>query len=564
MRSDGTPRTPRLVSRRGVLAGAAAVAGAVVTSGGLAGCGSDGETSGPGATGADELKRALPNYLPSKSVAPDIPSVTGANGAASDPAFLSYPANPVATVQGNPGAGGTYVTRTPLWGAIPPSNGNAYYEAVNSALGASLKMQPADGNTYVDTLPPLLASGKLPDWIQIPTWVNAKLNMGTAVNQFADLTPYLAGDKVAKYPNLANIPSSAWQTGVWNGRLYGLPSFSSPNAFPGYLQCRGDLVEDAGLAVDVKSADELFTLGKELTDAKAGRWAFDDLWPFLLFPFDVMSTWNPGASGKLVHQYELPGMVEALNFAAKLTEAGLMHPDALAGNAANGQQRFWSGKVVFTAGGVGAVEGDDHKGGTAANARYRRQLIKVFHHAGGTPKIQLGPGSGWFSYLNKKLSAKQIEECLSIANFLAAPYGTKEYLLVNFGAADVTYTMTNGNPVLTQRGQKEVATSYQFLVSGPQVTLVKNGFTEVVKHVAEWQADAVKYAVKPMFFAMNVSEPPQYSAIGQQVEDTMKDVRFGRKGIDDFKSAVDAWRKQGGDELRKFYEGIRDKHGTGQ
>ncbi|MEV0272693.1 hypothetical protein AB0H43_28270 [Hamadaea sp. NPDC050747] len=556
------PRTTRL-SRRAVLTGAAAVAGALTT-GGLTACGPGDKTNAPGTTGADELKRALPKYIPSTSVTPDIPSVTGAAGAASDPAFLSYPANPAQTVAAKPGAGGVFSTRTPLWGAIPPSSGNTYYDAVNAALGSTMTMQPADGNTYVDTLPALFAAGKLPDWLQIPSWGNQKLNLGTAVEQFVDLTPYLSGDNVAQYPNLANIPSAAWQAGVWNGKLYGIPSFSSPNNFPGYLFYRKDLLEAAGVSPDLKSADDLFAAGKQLTDANAGRWAFDDLWPFLLFPYGVVSTWNPGPDGKLVHQYETDGIVEAMSFAARLAKAGYVHPDALAGNTGNGQQRFWSGKVAIGAGGTGAMDGDDHKGGTAANPAYSRQLVKVFSANGGTPQIQLGPGAGWFSYLNRKLSDKQIREALAIANFLAAPYGSKEYLLVNFGAADVDYTMTGGNPVLTQRGSKDVATSYQFLVSGPQVSLVKNGFTQVVQDYAAWQADAVKHAVRPMFFAMNVTEPAQYASIGQQVEDTIKDVRSGRKSIDDYRAAVVAWRKQGGDELRKFYEVIREKHGTGQ
>ncbi|MFF4625330.1 ABC transporter permease [Nonomuraea jabiensis] len=46
------------------------------------------------------------------------------------------------------------------------------------------------------------------------------------------------------------------------------------------------------MPAEVKSADELFALGKELTDAEAGRWAFDDLWPYLLFPFRMISTAN--------------------------------------------------------------------------------------------------------------------------------------------------------------------------------------------------------------------------------------------------------------------------------
>jgi len=127
MTSHANPASPGRISRRTVLAGAAAVGGVVLTSGALAGCGEGTNTKGPGTTGADELRRALPKYIPSKSVVPDVPSVTGANGAASDPAFLTYPASPAQTVTGIPGTGGTYVTRTPLWGAIPPSTGNSYY-----------------------------------------------------------------------------------------------------------------------------------------------------------------------------------------------------------------------------------------------------------------------------------------------------------------------------------------------------------------------------------------------------------------------------------------------------
>jgi len=52
----GTP-----LSRRAVLAGAAAVAGALAT-GGLSACSDGGKTSGPGTTGADELRKARKFY----------------------------------------------------------------------------------------------------------------------------------------------------------------------------------------------------------------------------------------------------------------------------------------------------------------------------------------------------------------------------------------------------------------------------------------------------------------------------------------------------------------------
>jgi ABC-type glycerol-3-phosphate transport system substrate-binding protein len=552
-------RASRSISRRGLFAVTGAAAASVL----VAGCGGTGGT-GAGTTGAEAMKKALPNHVPSKAVTPDIPGSAGANGAVSDPAFLTYPANPARTVDGIPGSGGTYTTRTPLWGSIPPSSGNAYYDAVNEALGATLRMQPTDGQNYVDTLPPLFASDKLPDWLQIPNWANAKLNLGSGLDRFVDLTPHLSGSNVEKYPNLANIPPAAWQSGVWEGRLYGLPSYASAGAVPGYLFYRKDILAAAGVSPDVGNADDLFALGKQLTDANRGRWAFDDLWPTLKHPFGVNGKWFSDDSGKLVNQYETDGIIEALDFVTRIAKAGYVHPDALANNTQQGQQRFWSGNVLIQGGGTGGWDGIDAQGGTAANPRYDRQAFNVFDARGGTPGIELSPGASWFTYLNKRLSGDQVRECLAIANYLAAPYGSREYLLVNFGAEGIDYTMSGGNPIPTEQGLKEVAITYQFLVGPPLVTLVKNGFTQVVKDYAAWHADAVEHAVKPLFYGMNIAEPPQYASLEQPVEDTMKDVRSGRKTIDDYRSAVDTWRRQGGDQLRKFYEDIRDKYGTGQ
>ena len=150
------------------LAGLGALA---VTGGGLlAGCGDAKSSSGPGTTNQSQLQKLLPAYVPSSSVQPDIPSVQGTNGFFSAPAFLSYPANPVATVTGVPGKGGSYVAKTPLWGAIPASSGNTYYDAVNAGARGHVKMQPADGINYDKVLPTLFAGDKLPDWIQIPSW----------------------------------------------------------------------------------------------------------------------------------------------------------------------------------------------------------------------------------------------------------------------------------------------------------------------------------------------------------------------------------------------------------
>ena len=229
---------------------------------------------------------------------------------------------------------------TPLWGAIPPSSGNAYYDAVNKALGATLKIQPADGNNYGDELPPLFAADKLPDWIQIPGWNTAT---STSARRSAPSSPtsrpYLAGDKVKAYPNLANIPTGAWAAGVWNGKLYGLPVYPAGAGFAGTYFYRKDIFDKLGINADgIKTADDLAALGKQLTNADGragGRSTTCSATTQLRRPALRVprTSWGIDSSGKLVHKYETDGHHRrARTGTPKLVKAGYVHPDAIAGN----------------------------------------------------------------------------------------------------------------------------------------------------------------------------------------------------------------------------------------
>ncbi|HEV3289624.1 MAG TPA: hypothetical protein VG123_11585, partial [Streptosporangiaceae bacterium] len=83
-------------------------------------------------------------YVLSNLIKPRYASVDG-----SSPGFSTYPTTLVHTVHEIPGSGGSYTGITPLWASIPSPSGNTYYAAVNKALGATLTMQPSNGNTAV-------------------------------------------------------------------------------------------------------------------------------------------------------------------------------------------------------------------------------------------------------------------------------------------------------------------------------------------------------------------------------------------------------------------------------
>jgi putative aldouronate transport system substrate-binding protein len=563
------------MTRRSFLRAAGAVAGAAAIPPLLAGCGTKSKKTGnPSSTAiATGSASAAPSSSPLSSpalpsVAADIASVTGANGAVSQPGFLSYPASPIATYNGVPGAGGTYTAVTPLWGSIPPAN-NAYYQAVNKALGATLKMSPADGNTYDQAITAMIAGGKLPDWVQLPSWWNATFKTAELVGtQLADLTPYLGGDNIKHYPNLAAIPANVWKVGSYNGKIYGLPSFFSGQAFAGTTYYRGDVFDTKGIKpTDITSIDALLALGKELTNAKGGVWAFEILWTYLGQPFGIPSKFAVDGSGKLTHKYDLPQFSDALNWSYNLAKSGYMNPDALATNDNKGKDRFWAGKSLITGDGTGAWNGSDADSGIAANPSYRREAFAPFAADGkSTPTIELGGATSEISYLNAKLSADQIKECLRIADYLAAPYGSAEYTLINYGISGSDYTMGSGGPQYTDQGKKESQPqTYPFLCTSAQV--VSNpGHDQVTKDICAWSAQAVKVAVKPVFFEVNLTVPAQLATAdgAQPVEDTIKDVIRGRKKVSDVTDAVKGWKSRGGNDVIKWYQDYADKNGTGQ
>ncbi|WUH92725.1 Tat pathway signal sequence domain protein [Streptomyces sp. NBC_00433] len=561
------------LNRRSFVSGAVAVAGAAAVSPLLSACGGGGGNSETRRKGGTNSKKgaaaALPTYVANTAVQADIPSATGSGSAVTDPGFLKYPASPVKSVPEVPGAGGRYTALTPLWGTIPAA-GNAFYQAVNKALGATLTMKPANGVTYANTIPTLTAARKLPDWVQLPGWWNSQFKVGELCGtQLADLTPYLAGDKAKQYPNLAAQPTGAWTAGMWQDKLYGIPSFASGFGLPGQYFYRGDVFRSKGInADDITSCDDLLNLGKELTDAKGGVWAFDDLWPYIFQMFDFSLKFTV-TDGKLVHKYEQPEFIEALNWCYKVAKSGYVHPDALAGNNNDAKTRFYAGKVLITADGTGAWNEADALAGGAADKSYRRESFKPFS-ADGTkpPRLFLNASAGEFSYLNANLKPAQIEECLRIANYLAAPYGSAEYTLVNFGVEGTDYTMGANGPTPTKSGLANVqAQTFPFLAT--PVNVISNpDYPDVTKDRCAWNALAATYAYKPVFWNMNITVPQRYATAdaAQAVEDTIKDVYHGIKPVSAYQDALSTWKGSGGgDALVQWYQTtVMDKLGTGQ
>lgn len=551
------PAEPATPSRRTFLTGAIAVA--AITAGGplFTACSSSKSTSNKGsvATG-DALKKVLPAYIPSTLVAPDIPGVNG-----SSPGFTKLPDPLVVSVKAKPGKGSTFKAMTPIWGTVPKKD-NAYYKAVDEALGATVEFDPLDGTTYQEKIGAVLASSGIPDLVTIPGW-NMQGQIRNAIeNRFADLGPYLSGDAVKKYPNLAAIPTGAWQMAVFGGKLRGLPN--SGGVLGNAIFYRKDLVDAAGVALP-KTADEIVSFGKSVTDAKNKRWAFDDLWTCIQKLYGVLPDaphyWQL-KDGKLVHKIETQEYREALAFARKLHDQKLVHPDADAGKDGDAKIRFTSGQTVMYQDGTGGWYGMVSEQ-SKQNPKFDMQALDYFAADGGTPLLWQDDQAGIFSFLNRNLPKEKIEELLAIADYAAAPFGSKEFQLVNYGVEGTHYHLKDGAPAFTDQGVQEAQPATLYFLAAPPPSIAHPDQPQMVKDYAGWMARQAPHLKKPMFYGMQVVEPTRYASLYTGFDDLQKDIRRGRKPVSAVEDAVSTWKKSGGEQLRAFYQDILDKNGSG-
>jgi putative aldouronate transport system substrate-binding protein len=533
------------VERRSFLGMVAAGAAVVGVPSLLTGCSSSeaGVTAEPGATaGAD----VLPTYQEIVFAEPDFPSVNGSTAG-----YTSIPDELVQSVAEAPGSGSEFTAMTPLWGTPPPVKGNKYYEAVNEALGSTITFNIADGNDYGTVLATALsAPDDLPDWVTVPTWnIPPRFASEVVPNVFQDLSDFLGGDKALAYPNLANIPTAAWQFCSFNGRLYGLP-------FPGevindVIFYRKDVLDGLGITPDVKTADDLMALLEQINDPGAGVYAAADLWNTATIIHGVVPKWKL-EDGALVHRVETEEYRKALEWNAAVWAAGLVHPDI---DTAWNKELFESGKLLVMNDGIGGWH-EALGRQLGANPTYDQQPLPPFGADGGDPVYYKGQPANIFSFLKKSDDPKRVEELLALANLLAAPFGTTEFDLVANGVEGVHFTRGgDGLPVPTELAATELQPSYMFLVQPPVVN-AKVQYPGYVQAFSEFSADAAQYTVEPLFYGVQISEPDEYASIGQPFVDLEKDISRGRKSIADLDEAIETWKSSGGDQLRAFYQDI--------
>ena len=545
------PSAGAAINRRNVLGlmglGAAAVAGGGL----LAGCSKEAGSQGT-ATNVSGLDAVLPKYQPLDLVKPDIPGTRPvADG------FLKYPANLVDAITDKPGRSGQKITAmTPWWGPTPPGLGsNSYLAAVNAELGIDMDFSVQDGNTYADKLNATLGARDVPDALCVPSWEIVKISrFSDAVKSlFEDLTDYLKGDAVTGYPMLATLPTGAWRNAVWGGRLSAIP-WPTDGPFPWALFYRKDLFDAAGVAFP-KTIDELHQVGKQMTNPSKGVWAFNDIFAMVQMFHKVSGNrdgWQRKPDGTPVFKYETAEYKAAVEFMAKLYKDGLVHPDIVASKGADSKTLFGGGKTVFMQDGIGAWQGMQETQQKVLST-FNMQPTPVFSATGGDPLVWGSDLPIFYTFIKKGLGKDRTEEILRVLNWSAAPFGTKEYELREYGAEGKHFTRgPDGAPVGNDLSQKELAFQYGFIVGRSPAIVSKAATPNYVQELLTYSNAMVKFLEKDPWVGIKLEMPAKYSSILVPTEDKITDIVRGRRPLSDLDTVVNEWKNTGGNEARDF------------
>ncbi|MFD0317578.1 extracellular solute-binding protein [Streptomyces flavalbus] len=553
---------PSAPSRRSFLASTAVAA--VAVGGGaplLTACGGSDSGSREGTTSGKDAKKLLPAFVASNVVAPDIPAKNGSAAGFTRKLAL---ADLKTSVPKKLGKGGKVTIMSPFWGS-PPKSDNAYYKAMNDLIGTDVHWQNQDGNTYEQKLGAVLASSDVPDVVVVPSWnLNGRIP-SAIISKFADLGPYLSGDAVKEYPNLAAIPTDAWQRSIFGGALRGLP-MPQPIVTGIVPLYRQDIFEAEGYEVPT-SADAFMAWAKDATNARAKRWACMDMKWTAFQSFGVLSGnekplgWNL-VDGKLVNRVETEEFLEALEWTRKLFAAGVVHPDAELGKsqATDPGPKFAKGEFLVYANNMSQWWSRTAEQ-AVQNPDFKVWGMDIFGHDGGDPVLWAEQPAGIWSFVNKKASEEVVREVLAVANVTAAPYGTKEFMMTNYGVEGTHYTVKDGVPTKTDQGNLDVLNAY-VMVASPAPTVAHPDFPDVARGQVEWQQRMGAFTRKTPFFGMQITEPSRYANLSSNFEQLEDDITRGRKKISDMQQAVSDWKSKGGDKLRDWYQKILDENGS--
>ncbi|MFF6784171.1 sugar ABC transporter substrate-binding protein [Streptomyces sp. NPDC012510] len=489
-----------------------------------------------------------PTHKPARGPEPDLaPTEAGVQAG-----YTAYPADLTRSVSRTPGDGSTVKVMSVSFGTPPkPVSANRFWAAVEKALGVKIEYTIISQADYQKKMATVMAgdADTLPDIMNVFSGFVLPREAEFVRRRSEDLTPFLSGDAIADYPNLANIPTHAWRDmGRIGGRIHGIPL---ERPLPGStLWLNQGMFTDAGMT-EGWTADDFAAVARKAT---AGRAYALGAAAGSLFGNAVHAAahnapleWAVTGDGTFEPGWADERFKAAIAFQARLRKDGSYHPDATSVSQIDLTTLYYNGTVGSMQDGFGAYL-----------PKYRESKGKLTpaaalpYSVGGEPGGIVAARRSFGHTVLKKAKKERIELLLRILDYLAAPFGSQEWELVHHGVEGIHFTRgADGSPQATKLGEVENNTNlpWKYLAEGPQVLFVP-GMPDAVRALHAWQREVVPHAVRNASFGLqSATKNARGATLKALVDDTVTGIVAGRLPLSEWDATVKKWRQRGGDRM---------------
>ena len=475
---------------------------------------------------------------------------------------------------GVPGRGGKVTVFTIAYQPPPtPRDDNKFWQELEKRLGASwepiITPQPDYGNKSAA----LLAGGNLPDLFYLNPGQNATAQY-KAMDQgaFTDLTPYVTGDAIKTYKNLATFPDYMWTNVKFKNKILGVPKPLQRNGNVGFY--RADWARKLGKDVP-KSGDELHDLlvafarndpdGNGQADTWGlGRYGTDFVgWDDARVAMNMYGapfTWRKNADGTLTHQIETDEFRQGIDFLRRLYADGAFHPDSAGMTFAQCQGAFLASKIGIHSEGLGNFYSPTIEGTAYFKLRQsdpNAELAPNYPQAVGGAKAVTRNTQGSFGFTAIPATVgrdqERVKELLRILDYIASPFGSEEWFFLNYGVEGVDHQLQDGIPVLTDRGIAERGDLTYVMANLPVLYFPRA--PEAVAPAQNMAYEIMKIGIDdpswPLYSATNVAKGPELVQFGF---DSITPIVTGRAPLSTLDDVIKEWKSRGGDQIRQEFE----------
>jgi len=337
-----------------------------------------------------------------------------------------------------------------------PAKDSEFWKAMEKEFHVDYTVDWVPADNYQQKLDLVLASGDLPDLMQITNITAPSILKAVKAGAFWDLTPYL-GD-FSKYPNFKNYTNQkAWILSKINGKNYVVPR--TRGNLDSALFIRQDWLDKLGLKKPTtieEFAEVMKVIAKSDPDGN-GKIDTIGLIPSPGYFAAAFGTRDPvrDANGGITHMVLTSNYADYVEYMRGLFEAGAIPKEFALIKGTQQEEMFMTGRSASF------VKNAWHKYRMEQENRKTQPDAKVtlLTHLEGPRGYAHIWDLGFFGgmAISKKVSE---EKMLRILDFLNATADEKYYNFVNFGIENVHYVMKDGFPSLTEEGKKVVNSSF--------------------------------------------------------------------------------------------------------